>query len=73
MKKLKKIKKRPGSAHLKIVDENDFRPSNDLYSLLALQVYGYSMGFGRADHSKTVDALKTKYPNYKIDKSDDGY
>ena len=39
----------------------------------SLQVYGYSMGFGRADHSKTVDALKTKYPNYKIDKSDDGY
>jgi hypothetical protein len=41
--------------------------------LVLFQVYGYSVGFGKADHSKTVDLLKKKYPNYKIDKSDEGY
>ncbi|KAG7176652.1 14 kDa phosphohistidine phosphatase-like [Homarus americanus] len=37
-------------------------------------VYGYSQGFGRADHGITVDLLKAKYPDYnKISFSDDGY
>ncbi|KAH7723813.1 sex-regulated protein janus-A-like protein [Aphelenchoides avenae] len=38
-----------------------------------LKVYGYSQGFGKADHSKAVDLLKEKYPNYTITWSDDGY
>ncbi|VDK60731.1 unnamed protein product [Anisakis simplex] len=36
-------------------------------------VYGYSQGYGPADHQKTVDILKTKYPSYKITFSNEGY
>ncbi|XP_073242925.1 14 kDa phosphohistidine phosphatase-like [Porites lutea] len=37
-------------------------------------VYGYSMGFGRADHSITVDKLKKAYPDYtSITFSNEGY
>ena len=38
-----------------------------------LKVYGYSMGFGRADHTKTVEVLTQRYPDYKIEWSNDGY
>nr|CAD2152705.1 unnamed protein product [Meloidogyne enterolobii] len=38
-----------------------------------INVYGYSQGFGRADHTKAVELLKKKYPNYKIDWSNEGY
>ena len=38
-----------------------------------LKVYGYSMGFGKADHTKTVEVLKQRYPDYKIEWSNDGY
>lgn len=38
-----------------------------------IKVYGYSMGFGRADHTKTVTILKKKYPNYEIEWSNEGY
>ena len=31
------------------------------------------MGFGRADHTKTVDVLTQRYPDYKIEWSNDGY
>ena len=37
------------------------------------QVYGYSMGFGKANHQKTVEILKRRYPDYTIDWSDEGY
>lgn len=36
-------------------------------------VYGYSMGFGRADHSKTCELLKIKYPSYNVHWSNEGY
>ncbi|XP_022801865.1 14 kDa phosphohistidine phosphatase-like [Stylophora pistillata] len=37
-------------------------------------VYGYSMGFGRADHSITVKKLKKAYPDYEsITFSNEGY
>ncbi|CAI5439789.1 unnamed protein product [Caenorhabditis angaria] len=36
-------------------------------------VYGYSQGYGRADHQITVDILKRKYPDYCITFSNDGY
>ncbi|VDK82888.1 unnamed protein product [Litomosoides sigmodontis] len=39
----------------------------------AILVYGYSQGYGQADHQKSVDVLKTKYPNYKITFSNEGY
>ena len=38
-----------------------------------IKVYGYSLGYGKADHTKTVALLKEKYPNYKIEWSDEGY
>ena len=37
------------------------------------QVYGYSMGFGKANHQKTGEILKRRYPDYTIDWSDEGY
>ncbi|XP_046686805.1 sex-regulated protein janus-A-like [Homalodisca vitripennis] len=36
-------------------------------------VYGYSQGFGKADHQITVDLLKTFYKDYNITYSNDGY
>ncbi|KAF1594939.1 UNVERIFIED_CONTAM: 14 kDa phosphohistidine phosphatase, partial [Eudyptes robustus] len=39
----------------------------------SLKVYGYSTGFGRADHEKAVELLKTKYPEYEITWSNEGY
>uniref|UniRef100_F1L613 Sex-regulated protein janus-B n=2 Tax=Ascaris TaxID=6251 RepID=F1L613_ASCSU len=36
-------------------------------------VYGYSQGYGPADHQKSVNILKTKYPDYKITFSNEGY
>ena len=37
-------------------------------------VYGYSVGFGKADHQKTVELLQDSYSNYKsISFSDEGY
>ncbi|XP_015908841.1 14 kDa phosphohistidine phosphatase [Parasteatoda tepidariorum] len=39
-----------------------------------IHVYGYSQGYGRADHLITCRLLKEKYPDYtKIDFSNDGY
>lgn len=38
-----------------------------------IRVYGYSVGFGRAQHTKSVDILKKKYPEYTIEWSDEGY
>lgn len=39
-----------------------------------LLVYGYSVGFGRADHKKTVSLLQDKYSDYKsITFSNEGY
>ncbi|XP_076810998.1 14 kDa phosphohistidine phosphatase-like [Clavelina lepadiformis] len=38
-----------------------------------LDVYGYSMGFGRADHRITVKKLEKAYPDYSITWSNEGY
>merc|ERR1719369_2397009 len=38
-----------------------------------IKVYGYSMGFGKANHQKSVKILKTKYSDYEIVWSDEGY
>jgi phosphohistidine phosphatase len=39
-----------------------------------IKVYGYSQGYGLADHAITVEILKKKYPDYKsITFSNDGY
>ncbi|CAL7947804.1 unnamed protein product [Xylocopa violacea] len=39
-----------------------------------IKVYGYSQGFGKANHEVSVALLKKKYPDYSITCSDcDGY
>uniref|UniRef100_UPI00358E48FD 14 kDa phosphohistidine phosphatase n=1 Tax=Myxine glutinosa TaxID=7769 RepID=UPI00358E48FD len=38
-----------------------------------LHVYGYSMGFGRADHVETVEKLQKHYPGYTVTWSNEGY
>ncbi|UJR15466.1 hypothetical protein I4U23_002409 [Adineta vaga] len=38
-----------------------------------ISVYGYSMGFGRADHEKTVEILQKKYPQWTIEITDEEY
>uniref|UniRef100_A0A0K0EEC1 Sex-regulated protein janus-B n=1 Tax=Strongyloides stercoralis TaxID=6248 RepID=A0A0K0EEC1_STRER len=36
-------------------------------------VYGYSVGYGKADHQISVDILKKEYPDYNITFSNEGY
>ncbi|KAI6201843.1 hypothetical protein M3Y96_00885500 [Aphelenchoides besseyi] len=38
-----------------------------------LKVYGYSQGFGQADHKISVQILQKKYPDYNITMSNEGY
>ncbi|XP_035463850.1 14 kDa phosphohistidine phosphatase [Scophthalmus maximus] len=38
-----------------------------------IHVYGYSMGFGRANHAVTTEKLKVRYPDYEVTWSNDGY
>ncbi|XP_055382926.1 sex-regulated protein janus-A-like isoform X2 [Condylostylus longicornis] len=46
----------------------EHRPDNK-----KIKVYGYSQGFGKADHSESRNILKTKYTDYEIEISDEGY
>lgn len=38
-----------------------------------LKVYGYSQGYGRADHALATELLKKEYPDYNISWTNDGY
>uniref|UniRef100_A0A6I8N0Y1 14 kDa phosphohistidine phosphatase n=1 Tax=Ornithorhynchus anatinus TaxID=9258 RepID=A0A6I8N0Y1_ORNAN len=38
-----------------------------------IHVYGYSMGFGRAQHSIATEKIRAKYPDYEVTWADDGY
>lgn len=38
-----------------------------------LFVYGYSQGYGRADHAASVALLKAAYPDYSVTWSNEGY
>ncbi|XP_055907565.1 sex-regulated protein janus-A-like [Eupeodes corollae] len=38
-----------------------------------IKVYGYSQGFGKADHAESRNIIKTKYTDYDIEISDEGY
>lgn len=38
-----------------------------------LKVYGYSQAFGRGNHAKAVEMLKTNYPDYEMSWSNEGY
>ncbi|GJQ72589.1 putative sex-regulated protein [Trypoxylus dichotomus] len=39
----------------------------------AIKVYGYSQGYGKADHRVAVELLQKSYPDYSITWSDEGY
>ncbi|XP_066111789.1 14 kDa phosphohistidine phosphatase isoform X1 [Saccopteryx bilineata] len=38
-----------------------------------IHVYGYSMGYGRAQHSVSTEKIKARYPDYEVTWADDGY
>uniref|UniRef100_A0A8C9JWU6 14 kDa phosphohistidine phosphatase n=1 Tax=Panthera tigris altaica TaxID=74533 RepID=A0A8C9JWU6_PANTA len=38
-----------------------------------IHVYGYSMGYGRAQHSVSTEKIKAVYPDYEVTWADDGY
>ncbi|XP_030371063.1 sex-regulated protein janus-A-like [Scaptodrosophila lebanonensis] len=38
-----------------------------------IKVYGYSQGYGKADHSETKKIIQTQYGDYEIEISDEGY
>ncbi|XP_062334928.1 14 kDa phosphohistidine phosphatase [Osmerus eperlanus] len=38
-----------------------------------IHVYGYSMGFGRANHSVSTEKLKVRYPEYEVTWDNEGY
>ncbi|XP_037654358.1 14 kDa phosphohistidine phosphatase [Choloepus didactylus] len=38
-----------------------------------IHVYGYSMGYGRAQHSISTAKIQAKYPDYEVTWTDDGY
>ncbi|XP_034048272.1 14 kDa phosphohistidine phosphatase [Thalassophryne amazonica] len=38
-----------------------------------IHVYGYSMGFGRANHAVATEKLKSVYPDYEVTWANEGY
>ncbi|XP_061589462.1 14 kDa phosphohistidine phosphatase [Cololabis saira] len=38
-----------------------------------IHVYGYSMGFGRANHAVSTEKLKPGYPDYEVTWDNEGY
>ena len=38
-----------------------------------IHVYGYSMGFGKANHSVSTEKLQARYPDYEVTWADGGY
>ncbi|XP_061887685.1 14 kDa phosphohistidine phosphatase [Entelurus aequoreus] len=38
-----------------------------------IHVYGYSIGFGRANHAVTTEKLKVQYPDYEVTWDNEGY
>lgn len=38
-----------------------------------IKIYGYSQGFGKANHDESRKIVKTKYSDYEIEISDEGY
>ena len=64
-----RIEHRPGDKYIKVARINQFSCFNNKF----LKVYGYSMGFGKANHARAVEILQKKYKDYKIEWSDEGY
>ena len=67
-----RIEHRPGEKYIKVTSHTHLPALTDTFHG-SLQVYGYSMGFGKANHERSVEILKTKYKDYKIEWSDEGY
>ena len=44
----------------------EFKPDSIL-------IYGYSSGYGQADHSKTKEIVQKFFPTYNVETSDEGY
>ncbi|XP_059058400.1 14 kDa phosphohistidine phosphatase-like [Achroia grisella] len=42
-------------------------------SIKKIHIYGYSQGYGKADHEITAKLIKAAFPDYKITISDEGY
>ncbi|KAJ3605046.1 hypothetical protein NHX12_027097 [Muraenolepis orangiensis] len=38
-----------------------------------IHIYGYSMGFGRANHQVSMEKLKVRYPQYEVTWDNEGY
>lgn len=38
-----------------------------------IKIFGYSQGFGRADHEMSCDLVRKKYKDYEVTWSNDGY
>lgn len=38
-----------------------------------IHIYGYSQGYGKANHETTAKLVKEAYPGYTITISDEGY
>lgn len=38
-----------------------------------INIFGYSQGFGQADHSISSELIKKKYPDYTVTWSNEGY
>ncbi|XP_068191072.1 14 kDa phosphohistidine phosphatase [Antennarius striatus] len=38
-----------------------------------IHVYGYSMGYGRANHAVATEKLKSQYPEYEVTWDNEGY
>ncbi|KAF7217764.1 phosphohistidine phosphatase 1, partial [Nothobranchius furzeri] len=38
-----------------------------------IHVYGYSMGFGRANHAVATEKLQARYPDYEVTWANEGY
>lgn len=47
--------------------------SSQTYFIEFDSIYNNLQGYGQADHSETRRILLTKYPDYEIETSDDGY
>ncbi|XP_065171107.1 14 kDa phosphohistidine phosphatase-like isoform X2 [Atheta coriaria] len=69
---LKRLKKEGQIQNFKTKVQGGGRIQHDP-DVKMIKVYGYSQGYGKADHELTVEILKKKYPGYDISWSDEGY
>ncbi|CAL8072101.1 unnamed protein product [Orchesella dallaii] len=61
------------TANLEGIDEEILGGGRILREGNKISVFGYSQGYGRADHTLTVEILKRSFPTHDISWSNDGY